>query len=104
METTSQKIEKALSILNNQDFYWKMADYATKAYNEAYGTMKAFVKLVNTIEDKTIVNALRDLWIATYNYAQAAMLGRNESAAEKEFKTKEAELMAVIKPNIAMAA
>ena len=104
METTSNKIEKALLILEHQDFYWKMADYATKACHEAYCTMKAFVKLVNTIEDKTIVNALRDLWIATYNYAQAAMLGRNESAAKAEFKSKEAELMAIINPQLSAAA
>ena len=104
METTSQKIEKALSILNNQDFYWKMANYATKAYNEAYGTMRAFVELVATIEDSAIVNALRELWVVTYNYAQAAMLGRNESAAKAEFKTKEAELMAVINQTLAVAA
>ena len=104
METTSNKIEKALLILEHQDFYWKMSDYATKACHEAYCTMKAFVKLVNTIEDKTIVNALRDLWTATYNYAQAAMLGCNESAAKAEFKAREDELMAIIRPSIAMAA
>ena len=104
METTSNKIEKALLILEHQDFYWKMADYATKACHEAYGTMRAFVELVNTIEDKTIVNALRDLWIATYNYAQSAMMGRNESAAKAEFKAREDELMAIIRPSIAMAA
>ena len=104
METTSQKIEKALLILKNQDFYWKMADYATKAYNNAYCTMRAFVKLVATIEDSAIVKALRDLWIATYNYAQAAMLGRNESAAKAEFKSKEAELMAIINPQLSAAA
>ena len=102
METTSQKIEKALSILNNQDFYWKMADYATKAYNEAYGTMRAFVELVSSIEDGTIVKALRELWVVTYNYAQSAMMGRNESAAE--YKAKESELMAIINPQLSAAA
>ena len=99
--TTKNKIEKALLILEHQDFYWKMSDYATKACHEAYCTMKAFVKLVNTIEDKTIVNALRELWVVTYNYAQAAMMGRTVSA---EYKAKEAELMAVINQTLAVAA
>ena len=101
METTSNKIEKALEIMNNQDFYWKMADYATKAYNNAYCTMRAFVELVATIEDSAIVKALRELWVVSYNCAQAAMMGRTVSA---EYKAKESELMAVIKPYIAMAA
>lgn len=101
METTSQKIEKALLILKNQDFYWKMADYATKAYNNAYGTMRAFVELVNTIEDSAIVKALRELWVVTYNCAQAAMMGRTVSA---EYKAKESELMAIINPQLSVAA
>ena len=103
MATTSNKIEKALQILKHQDFYWMMADYSTKAYNNAYSTMRSFVELVASIEDSTIVNALRELWIATYKYAKASIWSSN-AAAEAEFKTKEAELMAVIKPYIAMAA
>ncbi len=104
METTSQKIEKALLILKNQDFYWKMADYATKAYNEAYCTMRAFVELLATINDTAIVKALKELWVVTYNYAQVTMMGRNESAAKAEFKSKEAELMAIINPQLSAAA
>ncbi len=102
METISQKIEKALLILEHQDFYWKMADYATKAYNDAYCTMRAFVELVATINDTAIVKALRKLWVVTYNYAQSAMMGRNESAAE--YKAKESELMAIINPQLSAAA
>ena len=101
--TTSNKIEKALQILKHQDFYWMMADYSTSAYNSAYSSMRTFVKVVASIEDSNIVKALRELWVATYKFVHATLWSANE-AAEKEFKTKEAELMAVIKPNIAMAA
>jgi hypothetical protein len=65
--------------------------------------MRAFVELVATIEDSTIVKALRDLWTATYEYVHATMWGSNE-AAKAEFNAKEAELMAVIKPTYSVAA
>ena len=65
--------------------------------------MRAFVELVATIADKVIVKALRDLWTATYEYTHETMWGSNDEA-KAEFKAKEAELMAVIKPQYAMAA
>ena len=101
--TTSNKIEKALQILKHQDFYWMMADYSSSAHSKACGSMRAFVELVATIEDRAIVNALRELWTATYRYIHATLWSANE-AAEKEFKTKEAELMAVINQTLAVAA
>ena len=103
MATTANKIEKALEIMNSHDWYWCMADYTNPSYGNAYGSMRAFVELVATINDSTIVKALRDLWKATYEYVHATMWGNNE-AAKAEFKTKEAELMAVINQSYAMAA
>lgn len=103
MATTSQKIEKALSILNHQDWYWAMADYSSPAYGNAYGTMRAFVEVVASISDNTIVKALRDLWKATYEYVHATMWSSSVEAKET-FKTKESELMAVIKPAYSIAA
>ena len=100
---TSQKIEKALEILNGQDWYWCMSDYTHPAYDYACGSMRAFVELVATINDKTIVKALRDLWTATYNYVHATMWSANEKA-KAEFEATKAELMAVIKPQYAMVA
>lgn len=100
---TSQKIEKALEILNGQDWYWCMSDYTHPAYDYACGSMRAFVELVATIENSSIVKALRDLWKATYEYVHATMFGSND-AAKAEFKAKEADLMAVIKPTYAVAA
>ena len=103
MTTTSQKIEKALSILSNHDWYWAMADYSSSAYDNAYGSMRSFVDIVASITDSTIVKALRDLWKATYEYVHTTMFDSND-AIKAEFKSKEAELMAVIKPNYTMAA
>jgi len=103
MATTANKIETALKIMNQHDWYWCMADYTNPAYGNAYGSMRAFVELVATIENSSIVKALRDLWKATYEYVHATMFGSND-AAKAEFKAKEAELMAVIKPTYAVAA
>lgn len=102
MATTANKIEKALSIMSSHDWYWCMSD-SNSAYGYARGSMRAFVELVATIEDSTIVKALRDLWKATYEYIHATMFGGNDEA-KAEFKAKEAELMAVIKPTYAVAA
>ena len=103
MATTSQKIEKALSIMKSHDWFWAMADYTNPAYGNAYGSMRAFVEVVASIADATIVKALRELWTATYEYIHATMWSSNE-AAKAEFKAKEASLMAVILPQYAMAA
>lgn len=103
MATTSQKIEKALSILNQHDWYWAMADYSNPAYGNARTSMRAFVEVVASISDNTIVKALRDLWKATYDYVHATMWSSSVEAQET-FKTKESELMAVIKPTYSIAA
>lgn len=100
--TTSQKIEKALSIMKTHDWYWFMADYTNPAYGNAYGSMRAFVEVVASIADKVIVKALRSLWQATYDYIHATMFGSNDAKAE--FRTKEAELMAIIRPSYTMVA
>ena len=103
MYTTENKIEKALSILNNHDWYWRMSDNINPAYGNAYSSMRMFVELVATISDISIVKALRNLWTAKYKYIHATMWESNETA-KAEFKTKESELMAVIKPTLSMAA
>lgn len=101
--TTSQKIEKALSIMKSHDWFWCMADYTNPAYGNAYGSMRAFVEVVASLADKVIAEALRNLWTATYDYIHKTMWGSNDEA-KAEFKAKEAELMAIIQPTYAMAA
>lgn len=96
MATTANKINEALSILRNHDWYWMMSE-SNSAYGYACGSMRAFVELVATIENSTIVKAMRDLWTANYEFAH--------NRCDKEtFKAREAELMAVIKPTYAVAA
>jgi len=102
MATTKEKIEEALFILKHHDFMWMMADN-NDAKDDAKGSMRAFVRLVATIEDKVIVKALRELWIATYEYVSATFYICNDEATA-QFKAKEAELMAIIKPSYIMAA
>ncbi|MDO5525342.1 MAG: hypothetical protein Q4F85_04600 [Prevotella sp.] len=101
--TTSQKIEKALEILNGQDWYWCMSDYTHPAFDYACGSMRTFVDLVASISDNVIVKALRDLWIATYNYVHATMWNADEKAKVEYDKTKN-QLMAIIKPQFSIAA
>ena len=102
MATTANKIEQALSLMNSHDWYWMMSD-SNSAYGYACGTMRAFVELVASIEDSTVVKALRDLWVVTYNYVHATMFGSNDKA-KAEFKAQEAELMSIIRPAYAVAA
>lgn len=93
---TTNKIETALQILNQHDWYWMMCD-SNSAYGYARGSMRAFVELVASINDSTIVKALRDLWTANYEYV-------HEKCNKETFKAREAELMSIIKPAYQMAA
>ena len=96
--TTSEKVNKALEILRGHDWFWFMADYnVSSERNAAYGNMKAFVRLVATIAEKEISQALRDLWCAKYDFEHATLFG-SDAKAEKAFEEKKTELMAVIMP------
>ncbi len=103
MATTSQKIAKALSIMEAHDWYWCMADYSAPAYSNAFITMRSFVEVVASIADATIVKALRELWTAKYKYIHATMWESNPEA-KKSFEAKESELMAIIQPLYSVAA
>ena len=99
MATTANKIEKALSIMKSHDWYWMMANYTNPAYGNAYASMRSYVEVVASIADNEIVKALRELWTITYEYVHAS-----NPEAKETFKVKEAQLMAVIKPQYAIAA
>lgn len=101
--TTTNKIETALQVMNQHDWYWCMSDFTNPAYGNAYSSMRTFVELVASIEDSTIVKALRDLWTAHYEFVRATMFGGNDEA-KAQFQAKEAELMNIIKPTYAVAA
>ena len=85
---TVNKIEKALSIMRNHDWYWMMSE-TNKAYGYAYCSMKSFVELVATIDNGSIVKAMRDLWLANYEFA-------HNRCDKENFQTRKAELMAII--------
>lgn len=94
--TTSTIITKALNILNGFDFHWR--------YDDGYGicararfTMREFVNLAAQCECN-ICNALRDLWIATFEFNKGRMTA-------EAFTTKRSELMAIILPtSVSLAA
>lgn len=95
---TVEIINKALATMNNHDWYWMMADYSHPAMDYARGNMRYFVELVASIMNSTIENALRELWIATYDYIHANMWSKDEKAS-KLYETKKAKLMAIILPS-----
>lgn len=95
---TIEIINKALEALNNHDWWWMMADYSHPSIDYARGSMRYFVELVATINDANIRKALRDLWVATYDYIHANMWNKDEKASEL-YETKKAELMAIILPS-----
>ena len=103
MATAATKIETALQVMNQHDWYWCMSDFTNPAYGNAYSSMRTFVELVATIEDSTIVKALRDLWTAHYEFIRATMFGSNDEA-KAQFQAKKTELMSIIMPAYAVAA
>lgn len=94
---TIETIHKALEVMRNHDWWWCFADYTHPAMDNARGSMRLFVKLVEAITDASIRKALRDLWIATYKNVQANLWSKNEEA-NQQYEQKKAELMAVILP------
>lgn len=95
---TIETINKALDAMNNHDWWWMMADYSHPAMDYARGNMRYFVELVATIADAGIRNALRDLWVATYENVHANLWSKNEES-NKVYEAKKAELMAIILPS-----
>lgn len=96
---TIEIINKALEVMNAQDWYWFMSDYqVSEMKDKAYSTMRHFVELVASIKDASIRKALRELWKATYENKHANMWKANEVATQI-YEAKKAELMAAILPS-----
>jgi hypothetical protein len=98
---TMEIIYKALEVMNGQDWYWYLSDYqSSEMRNKAYSTMRYFVELVASISDATIRIAMRELWIATYNYmGLSSPMSSPTDTQTKEYNDIKAELMAVILPS-----
>lgn len=87
--TTNNKIQEALQMIESHDWYWRMAEEFTRHYNYAKASMKTFVTVVNTIEDKAVREQLRALWVLYFDNANAAINGKEFNG----FETKKAEIL-----------
>lgn len=98
---TTEIIIKALKVLNSQDWYWYMSDYqVSEMKDKAYSSMRYFVELISAISDSTIRKAMRELWMATYNYKSLSSPMSSPTDKEvQEYNNTKAELMAVILPS-----
>ena len=83
--TQDSKIQKALDMIDNYDWFWSMSD--AWRYDSARVGMRRFVTLVNTIEDEDVRRALRGLWTLRYEEASSIINGRNidTSAQRNEY-------------------
>lgn len=81
----SMKIQEAIKMVKAHDWYWMMADYGyVENRNNAEADMRVFVKLVNTIEDETIREQLRTLWVLNHSHASKLINGNNDDDFEKK--------------------
>ena len=86
---TSNTIQDALEMITNHDWYWRMADCGYEAnYNAAKAHMQAFLRLVNTIANDGIREALKNLWLLKFDEARDAVNGRND----EQNKAKQVEI------------
>ena len=83
--TQDSKIQKALDMIDNYDWFWSMSD--AWRYDSAKAGMRRFVTLVSTIEDEDVRKALRGLWSLRYEEASSVINGRNidTSAQRNEY-------------------
>lgn len=99
---TRNIIAEALKAINEHDFVWYMADYgANELGAQACGHMHYFVNLLHQIDDSTVVEALRTLWIAKSNYCKN--LTSTDDDRYEYVMTKNA-MLDIINPAIAQVA
>lgn len=82
--TQNANIQEALQIMNSHDWYWMMSEEYTSCYNAAKASMRHFVKVVNAIDNATIRESLKAIWMLRYNNARNAINGNAEDNAAKE--------------------
>lgn len=103
MATAYNIIETALEILNGFDFHWHLGDdyaYTNGTMERMEKMMRKFVALAEQCEE-TIKTALRELWIATYNFSRCTSIMRRPTEEERAtYKARKAELMAILTPSI----
>lgn len=92
---TMEIINKAVKMINEHDFFWFYADYAAPARESSRGHMAAFVELVNSILNVDTKKALKDLWMARYEWAKKNMFEINKEAL-KVYEAIEAQTLAAL--------
>ncbi len=93
---TKNVVAEALKAVWEHDFCWMYADYDESAKcNEACGHMHYFVGLLHQIEDETIADALRSLWIARCKYLQKFSATEDD---KQEYMKVENEMLDIINP------
>jgi len=89
--TITDKIEKALQMVNEHDWWWPWADYCADARDRAYSHMRGFVELIAEISDKAIVATLRELWEVTAKKAWT-----DDKGKKAKYESIRVELMTTI--------
>ena len=98
--TTMDKVEKALQMINEHDWWWAWAEYSDNARDKAYGHMRVFVEFIAEISDVTIASTLRELWEVT-----AHMDWTDDKEKKAKYESIRVELMNAILPlEVKMAA
>lgn len=98
--TTMNKIEKALQMIEEHDWWWPWAEYCGDARDRAYSHMRAFVELIAEISNKVIVATLRELWEVTAHKAWT-----DDKEKKVKYESIREKLIATIFPSeIKMAA
>lgn len=100
--TTTEIINKALSILKGHDFYWMMDDFAytNGAKESAKEHMRYFV---NTIKElpKDLYELMKSLWMAEFNHCacfRPCWTSKDEPKYKEEKERLYAEVNAIIQP------
>lgn len=64
----SNNINEAIRMIESHDWNWRYADFGYESrYNSAKANMKAFVKLVKTIDNAEVRETLRNMWVLVFN-------------------------------------
>mgnify|MGYP000209468308 CR=1 FL=1 len=92
--TTTDKIQKAIKMMNEHDWWWAWADYCTEPRDKAYGHMRAFVELVASIDTPAIVATLRTMWEISAKQAWS-----DDKDKRAEYQSMIDELMDTLQPS-----
>lgn len=86
-------VNEALAIIDSHDWYWKMADCGYDANARKAKTEKdKFLSVIKKIEDEEIQNALRQIWITTYELTRPYRTKEYYNQKKQELKNIQQKL------------